>query len=87
MGKPERNFDFEEEWARAIWQQTQQQQQYAAKVAGLNKQNAMYGGFMGAGTTALTGVSNYGMLNGWFLPTKPTPSGYPYLPSMPNLGP
>ena len=23
MGKPERNFDFEEEWARAIWELTQ----------------------------------------------------------------
>lgn len=49
-----------------------QQQEYAAKVAGLNKQNALYGGFFGAGTSALTGAANYGAGTGMFAPTTPT---------------
>jgi hypothetical protein len=38
-----------------------QEQEYMAKVAGLNKQNAMYGGFMNAGTDALTSVAKMGL--------------------------
>jgi hypothetical protein len=49
-----------------------QQQDYAAKVAGLNKQNAMYGGFMTAGTTALSGVAQYRMGTGGGQSTTPT---------------
>lgn len=48
-----------------------QQQEYEAKVAGLNKQNAMYGGFLGAGTNLLTGGANYASGTGLFAPTQP----------------
>ena len=76
--------------ARSGYMADAQQQEYAAKIAGMNRQNVMYGGFLSAGTTALTGVSNYGLARGWFLPTKPTPSNWPYPPvssTTPNLGP
>lgn len=36
-----------------------QQQQYLAKIAGLNKQNALVGGFLNAGTTALTTAGSF----------------------------
>jgi hypothetical protein len=48
------------------------QQDYMAEIDRRNAQSQMFGGFMNAGTTALTGANDYRMGTGGFGPTTPT---------------
>jgi hypothetical protein len=60
------------ELAKSEYGAEAQQQQYAAKIAGMNRQNAIFGGFLNAGTSLLTSGNDYRSQTGLFAPTSPT---------------